>query len=81
MYSNYSKILYNNDEKYQVIKYNDIINNEIDYYNINTILLKENDNIYSIISAFKNDIGTILVVHIILLKFLVMKKRKLKKKT
>ena len=80
LYSNYSKILYNNDEKYQVIKYNDIINNEIDYYNINTILLKEKDNIYSIISAFKNDIGTILDCSYNFAKIFGYEKEEIKKK-
>ena len=60
LYSNYAKIFDGNKDKYQIIKYNDIINKEMDYYNINANLFKEKDNIYSVISTDKGDLGTIM---------------------
>ena len=60
LYVDYIKIICDNKDKYQLLQYNDISNNEINYCNVNIQAFKEKDNIYSIISGNKNKLGKIL---------------------
>ena len=81
LYSEFNEIILNSKGVYQILDYNDNIqNNEVDYTNINSQIYAEKDNDYLIISSDKKNFGEIVDCSINLSKVLGFQKNEIKGK-